>query len=50
MVENQLEERFERLDEELPQIVALIEQLPVTNRTRLVFHLPREELLERFGG
>jgi len=50
MVENRLEEMFERLDEELPQIVALIEQLPVKNRTRLLFHLSREELLERFGG
>ena len=50
MVENRLEERFERLDEELPQIVALIEQLPLKNRTRLLFHLSREELLERFGG
>ncbi|NEQ69337.1 MAG: hypothetical protein F6K21_28370, partial [Symploca sp. SIO2D2] len=51
MVEKLIEAKFSTLDQELSDIIAVIMQLPLTERSQLLLdlsNLSREELLQRF--
>ncbi|MEO1433088.1 MAG: flagellar assembly protein H [Cyanobacteria bacterium J06633_8] len=50
VVENLLKARFGELDEQLAGIIEPMLQLPPQEYASLLLQLPREELLERFGG
>ncbi|MEO1433087.1 MAG: flagellar assembly protein H [Cyanobacteria bacterium J06633_8] len=50
VVENLLKARFGELDEQLTGIIEPMLQLPPQEYASLLLQLPREELLERFGG
>lgn len=51
MVEKLIEAKFSTLDQELSDIITVIMQLPLTERSQLLLNLSnlsREELLQRF--
>jgi len=53
ILQNLLEGRFSLLDQELSDLIPMIMELPVTERTQLLLNLSnlsREELLEQFQG
>ena len=53
MVASLLEERFGTLDEEISNLIPALMQLPLPERTRLLFNLSnlsREELIARLSG